>query len=227
MSATKVVSTTEGIPYRDYRHWAWVVGQNVRRLRCARGMSQRVLSSRMHRIGFPIHQSRLSCMERCVKTSAGSYVMVTIDLAMALAAAIGVDLSRLLEDPDPSRGQRLPRRVSWSNQSGSEDDGMDEITVRVNDRYDVGDRVLFKRDGGRFRPGVVRTVHMSTMGTIYQVGHRYQLPTQRQQDGTRPQPIAVQCEASQMLLVTDRGLDLDKFLALTAPEVRQRYGDRD
>lgn len=76
--------------------WARVVGQNLRELRVLRGITQMGLVNLLLENGFHLHQSRVSRLETWSPDTRGSYVVVTVDMLMALAEALDVSPSELL-----------------------------------------------------------------------------------------------------------------------------------
>lgn len=74
------------------------VGQNVKRLREARGLSGRQLAARVQANGFRYNHSTLTRME-AGSNGKGGHPAVTVDHLVALATALDVRPDQLLTEP--------------------------------------------------------------------------------------------------------------------------------
>lgn len=88
---------------RDPRHYAGVVGANVRRMRLMRGMTLQELSESLTEIGHPLDESSLSLLERGVGAvvtprSHGGRVSVSVDRLVALADILGTTYVDLMTE---------------------------------------------------------------------------------------------------------------------------------
>lgn len=82
----------------DDRHWSAVVGNNVRRLRLEKGLTQLQLTERLRGGGWAVTQQVLSTVERDVPygRTVARRVTISVDKLMLLAAALDVSYTELL-----------------------------------------------------------------------------------------------------------------------------------
>jgi transcriptional regulator with XRE-family HTH domain len=78
----------------DANYWSTVVGRNIKRLRNDLGMSQATLSCRLVELGYAIHQTRISNIEKG-QNARGNITRIPIDHVMVFALALEVSVDEL------------------------------------------------------------------------------------------------------------------------------------
>lgn len=75
------------------------VGQNIKRIRTARGLSGRALTRLVQEAGHPINQTSMSRMEIGTNSKGGQRA-ITVDDLVAISAVLGLRPEQLLTEPE-------------------------------------------------------------------------------------------------------------------------------